>query len=142
MPTAQEVEQQKAAESLESILKSHGGSKPRNLREGVSHGVGTILSGAIGAAGVAVLAPTIGLTHGAKKGGFLGGVIGLTGGAVAGVVGAVGLAVGGAVSGVTQIVQGVGAIPASMKAKAKGLWWNEVEGRWVSTNLEEEAKSL
>ena len=36
---------------------------------------------------------------GAKKGGFVGGVLGLTGGAVVGVLGAAGIAVGGVFSG-------------------------------------------
>lgn len=77
--TSEEIEREEAEESLNSILKSHGGTKPRNLREGLSHGVGSILSGAVGAAGVAVLAPTVGLTRGAQRGGVLGGVVGFTG---------------------------------------------------------------
>ena len=51
----------------------------------------------MGAVGVAILAPTVGLAAGAKQGGILGGVVGLTGGAVIGVVGAVGLALGGTI---------------------------------------------
>ena len=51
----------------------------------------------MGAVGVAILAPTVGLAAGAKQGGILGGVVGLTGGAVVGVVGAVGLALGGTI---------------------------------------------
>lgn len=81
-----------------------------------------IVGGAVGAAGVAVLAPTVGAAQGAKNGGLVGGIMGLTGrcdtiakvsccfiahelmtspsfiilgGAVVGVVGAVGFAVGG-----------------------------------------------
>lgn len=149
--TDKEKERKKAEESLNSILKSGQGSKPRNfekewalevryfvvgwlagwLVEASSFGVtcsnshakcplillflllcwisyyllrvlyvlqlsvGNIVGGAVGAAGVAVLAPTVGLAQGAKHGGILGGIIGVTGGAVVGVVGAVGLAVGG-----------------------------------------------
>ena len=37
------------------------------------------MGGAVGAAGVGVLAPTLGLAQGAKHGGILGGLIGVTG---------------------------------------------------------------
>jgi hypothetical protein len=57
--------------------------------------VSNIMQGAVGAVGVAVLMPTLGLAAGAKQGGILGGVVGLSGGAIAGVVGAAALAVGG-----------------------------------------------
>ncbi|CAB9513376.1 protein DnaJ [Seminavis robusta] len=139
---AQQKEREEAMGSLESILKSNKGTKPRNFREGLTHGVSNIVGGAVGAAGVAVLAPTVGLAQGAKNGGVLGGVVGLTGGAVVGVVGAVGLAVGGVATGVTQIVQGTAATPKAIKAQSKGQWWNEIEGRWVSTNLQEDANDI
>lgn len=137
-----EKEREKAMESLNSMLKSNKGTKPRNFREGLNHGVSNIVGGAVGAAGVAVLAPTVGAAQGAKNGGLVGGIMGLTGGAVVGVVGAVGFAVGGAVSGVSQIVQGTAAVPKAVKAYSKGHWWNEIEGRWVSTNLKEDAESM
>ena len=38
-----------------------------------------IVGGAVGAAGVAVLGPAVGLVHGTKNAGVLGGVIGLGG---------------------------------------------------------------
>jgi len=104
--------------------------------------VGNIVGGAVGAAGIAVLAPTVGLFAGTKHGGILGGIVGVTGGALIGAVGAVALAVGGAVSGVTQVVQGTTAIPAAIQAQRKGQWWNEVEARWVTSNLEECAKDI
>lgn len=138
----QEIEREQAMESLNSILKSGKGTKPRNFRSGLGHGISNIVGGAVGAVGVAVLAPTVGVAQGAKNGGLLGGVIGGVGGAVVGVVGAVGLGVGGAVSGVSQIVQGTVAVPKAIAAQSKGQWWNEVEGRWVSTNLQEDAASL
>lgn len=110
-------------------------SKPKHVGEGVSSGVSNIVAGAVGAVGVAVLAPTVGLAAGAKHGGILGGVVGLTGGAVVGVVGAVGLALGGALSGVGQIVRGIVATPEAMLAPRQGKWWNEVEGKWTKTVL-------
>jgi hypothetical protein len=70
-------------------------SRPKNLREGTASGVSNIVGGAVGAVGVAVLVPTLGLGVGLKNGGIVGGVIGVTGGAVIGVVGAAALAIGG-----------------------------------------------
>jgi len=59
-----------------------------------------------------------------------------------GAIGAVGLGLGGAVSGVSQIVQGTMAAPAAMKARSKGMWWNEVEGRWMSTDMNQTAEEI
>ena len=39
-------------------------------------------------------------------------------------------------------MQGTAAIPSAVKAHSKGQWWNEVEGRWVTTNLQEDAESI
>lgn len=44
--------------------------------------------------------------------------------------------------GVVQIVRGVGAQPEAMMAPSKGKWWDENEGKWIYTNLEDEAKSM
>ena len=54
-------EQAEAQAQLEALLSK---SRPKNLREGVGAGVSNILAGAIGGAGVAVLAPTMGLAAG------------------------------------------------------------------------------
>ena len=79
---------------------------------------------------------------GAKKGGFVGGVLGLTGGAVVGVLGAAGIAVGGVFSGVVQVGRGVAAVPAQMVAPSQGKWWNDQEDRWVFTDMDKEAETL
>ena len=42
----------------------------------------------------------------------------------------------------SQIVRGTVASPAAIAAQTKGQWWNEVEGRWVSTNLVKDAESI
>ena len=89
-------EQQEAQAQLEALLNQ---TKPKNFRQGVSTGVNNILAGAIGAAGVAVIAPTLGFATGLKQGGILGGALGAAGGAVIGALGAVGLLAGGALSG-------------------------------------------
>lgn len=115
---------------------------PKNLRQGVSQGVGNILGAAVGAAGVAVLVPTAGAAMGAQKGGVLGGILGFTGGAVAGALGAAGLAVGGVVSGVVQVGRGVAAVPAQIVAPSQGKWWNDVEDRWVLTDMGQEKEAL
>jgi curved DNA-binding protein CbpA len=48
----------------------------------------------------------------------------------------------GAVSGVVKIGQGVAAVPQQIMAPRQGKWWNEVEGRWVLTNLPTDAATL
>jgi hypothetical protein len=133
------AERQKARDELDAILSK---SRPKNLQQGMGRGVGNIVAGAVGAAGVAVMMPTLGLATGAKHGGILGAVVGVTGGAVVGVLGAAAIAVGGAFSGVSQIVQGVAAVPQQIIAPRQGKWWNETEGRWVRTDMAEEIKTL
>jgi TRAP-type mannitol/chloroaromatic compound transport system permease large subunit len=87
-----EAEREEALQNINTILDK---SRPKNLQSGVSSGVSNILQGAVGAVGVAVLLPTLGLATGIKQGGILGGVVGVTAGVVIGAVGAVALALGG-----------------------------------------------
>ena len=70
--TEEEIAQEraKAQEQLESILST---SRPKNLGAGLATGVNNIVGGAVGAAGIAVLAPTMGLALGLRGGGLLGG---------------------------------------------------------------------
>eukprot|EP00584_Thalassiosira_punctigera_P001925 CAMPEP_0172543472 /NCGR_PEP_ID=MMETSP1067-20121228/13860_1 /TAXON_ID=265564 ORGANISM="Thalassiosira punctigera, Strain Tpunct2005C2" /NCGR_SAMPLE_ID=MMETSP1067 /ASSEMBLY_ACC=CAM_ASM_000444 /LENGTH=559 /DNA_ID=CAMNT_0013329897 /DNA_START=138 /DNA_END=1817 /DNA_ORIENTATION=+ len=140
-PTREELEaeQQAAKEQLQAILDS---SRPKHLGYGITSGVGNIVSGAVGAAGVIVLAPMMGTAVGAKEGGVVGGTLGLIGGAVVGAVGGVAVAVGGAVQGVTQIVRGAAATPAAIIEPSRGKWWNDAEGKWILTNLDDEEKAL
>lgn len=125
-------EQEEAKKQIEGILAQ---SKPKNFREGAVHGVGNIVAGAVGGAGVVVLAPTMGLAVGLQGGGIIGGTIGLVGGAVVGVVGACALIIGGTVSGVSQMVRGVAAVPEAVTAPRQGKWWNEGSHSWVFTDL-------
>jgi DnaJ domain len=129
------AERAAAQEQLEAILSP---SRPKNLAEGVSSGVGNIVAGAVGAAGIAVLAPTLGLAVGLRGGGILGGAVGVAGGAVVGLLGAAAVAVGGALSGLAQIGRGIAAVPASIMAPRQGKWWNERLGKWVLTDMSEE----
>lgn len=87
-----DAERAEAMKDLNTILDS---SRPKGIGQGLGSGCSNILQGAVGAVGVAVLMPTLGLAMGAKQGGILGGVVGVTGGAVVGVVGAAALAIGG-----------------------------------------------
>jgi DnaJ-domain-containing protein 1 len=48
----------------------------------------------------------------------------------------------GTAMGVTQVVRGVKGTPEAITAPAKGKWWDENTGKWVYTNLVEDAKSL
>ncbi len=83
--TAEQIEQEEALKQLNAFLDA---SRPKDLREGLGSGLSNIVQGALGAVGIAVLAPTLGLAVGATQGGFFGGIIGLTGGAVVGLLGA------------------------------------------------------
>ncbi|KAL3929422.1 MAG: hypothetical protein SGBAC_012219 [Bacillariaceae sp.] len=127
-------EQEEARKELDQLLKK---SKPKNLADGLGQGVNSIVGGALGGAGIAVLAPTAGFAAGVKRGGILGGIAGATGGVVVGAIGGAGMILGGAVSGVTQIVRGAAAQPAANKAKKQGKWWNANTHEWVLTNLTE-----
>lgn len=141
MPTKEEQERERdeAKVQLEELLNT---SRPKNLAQGVGGGVSNIVAGAVGAAGVAVLLPTIGLASGLRGGGIIGAALGVTVGAVAGIIGGAALAVGGAVSGVVQIGRGFAAVPQSIIAPRQGKWWNENIGAWVLTDMEEERKQL
>ena len=112
------------------------------MGEGLKSGVGNILGGALGAVGVAVVAPVAGGAMGLRGGGLIGGVVGVAGGAVVGVVGAAALAIGGAGMGIVQIVRGVGAQPEAMMAPSKGKWWDNNEGKWVYTDLKKEEETM
>lgn len=132
-------QQEEATEQLESMLKQ---TNPKNLGQGITRGAGNIVGGAVGAVGIAVLAPTAGLAVGSREGGILGGVVGLAGGAVVGVLGGAVVAVAGVASGLGQVVRGVMSVPDSISQPRKGNWWDENEGKWVATDLAFEAKHL
>jgi len=91
-PEELEAERKEALEQINQILDT---TRPKNLQQGVSSGLSNIVSGAVGAVGVAILLPTVGMAVGAKKGGLFGMIFGLTGGAVVGALGAAALAIGG-----------------------------------------------
>lgn len=55
-PEEIQAERDQAKDQLEEILKQ---SRPKNVQQGVTSGVGNVLAGAVGAAGVAVLMPTV-----------------------------------------------------------------------------------
>ena len=42
----------------------------------------------------------------------------------------------------TQVVRGVANTPAAVMAPRKGKWWNENEGAWIMTNLDDEKRWL
>mmetsp|Transcript_39536 Transcript_39536/g.83122 ORF Transcript_39536/g.83122 Transcript_39536/m.83122 type:complete len:546 (-) Transcript_39536:70-1707(-) len=134
-----EAEQQAAKDQLQTILDS---SRPKHLGYGITSGVSNIVAGAVGGAGVLVLAPVMGTTVGAKKAGIMGGAVGLVGGAVVGAVGGVAVAVGGTVQGVTQVVRGAVATPGAIMEPTRGKWWNDVEGKWILTKLDDERKAM
>jgi len=46
------------------------------------------------------------------------------------------------VQGITQIVRGAAATPSAMIEPTRGKWWNDVEGKWILTKLDEEQKAL
>lgn len=44
--------------------------------------------------------------------------------------------------GVTQVVRGVKATPNAIMEPRRGKWWNDIEGKWILTNLDEERKAM
>ena len=44
--------------------------------------------------------------------------------------------------GVTQLVRGVAATPKAVIEPRRGKWWNDIEGKWILTNLDEERKEM
>lgn len=90
--TQQQLDQEEAAKQLEAMLSA---SRPKNFRQGVGSGLSNVVQGAVGAVGIAVMTPTLGLVAGVKHGGILGGAVGLAGGAAVGLIGAGAMAVGG-----------------------------------------------
>ena len=129
-------EQEAAAAELEAYLNK---TRPKNLAEGVTSGVENVIQGAVGVVGSVVLTPVVGLAAGYKQAGILGSAVGLVSGAVAGVVGGVASATGGVVKGAAQIIRGVASVPQSIIAPSHGKWWNDIDGKWVETNLKNEA---
>lgn len=85
-------ERDEASENLKLLLNR---TRPKGLKDGLTTGTSNIVQGAVGAAGLAVIGPTVGLAMGLKHGGLLGGVVGVTAGAIGGAVGAVAMALGG-----------------------------------------------
>ena len=134
-----EFEQRAAKEKIDAALNR---TRPKTLRQGVVKGVGNILGGALGATGIAVVTPFVSASAGSKKGGIIGGVFGFTGGLIAGAVGAVTVAVGSVASGVTSIVRGVMAVPGQLTQPWLGNYWDDIDGKWVSSNLVEDGRKL
>eukprot|EP01083_Nonionella_stella_P106417 307135_1 len=139
MDAAKKKEQEESAAELEAYLNR---SRPRNLVEGVTTGIGSVLQGAIGGVGTIVLTPVVGMAGGYKSIGILGAVVGLAGGTVVGVVGGVAAAVVGVLKGTGQIVRGITATPQSIIGPIQGKWWNDIDGKWVATNLKTEAEKM
>ena len=44
--------------------------------------------------------------------------------------------------GVTQVVRGVASTPKAIIEPRRGKWWNDIEGKWILTNLDEERKAM
>lgn len=139
MDEAKKKDHEESAAELEAYLNK---TRPRNLVEGVTAGVGNVLEGAIGGVGAIVLTPVVGMAGGYKSVGILGGIFGLVGGAVVGVVGGVAAAVVGALKGTSQIIRGLAAVPQSIIAPRQGKWWNDIDGKWTVTNLKTEAGAI
>lgn len=132
-------EQNEAQEHVEAILRQ---TRPKNFREGFFRGVNDIIAGALGAIGVAILAPAAGFAVGREAGGCCGGLFGLVCGTCLGLCGACLVVTHGCCDGFSMIIRGCCAIPASLTEPRKGKWWAENEGEWVVTNLETEAQKM
>lgn len=42
----------------------------------------------------------------------------------------------------TQVVRGIAATPDAIIEPRRGKWWNDIEGKWIITNLEDELKAM
>jgi hypothetical protein len=135
----QKKQQQQAKAELDEIVSE---ARPKNLRQGLSRGVGNILGGCVGGVGVVVLAPVAGLAIGTKQAGLLGGIFGLVGGALVGVVGGAAVIVGGALNGIGQFARGIIAIPEGVTAPSQGKWWNDRRHLWIYTDLPKDLESI
>jgi DnaJ-domain-containing protein 1 len=133
MDEAKRKDHEQSAAELQKYLNE---TRPRNLVEGVSTGLGSVLAGALGGIGVIVLSPVVGMAGGYESVGFLGGIVGLVGGAVVGIIGGVSSIAIGALKGSGQIIRGIVAVPQSVVAPSQGKWWNDIDGKWTTTNLQ------
>ena len=108
--------------------------KPRNLGAGLSSGAKSVAKGvAMGAVGL-VAAPVLGAREG--------GVKGFCAGLGAGLLGAVTLPVYGAVVGSVQLARGAINTPEAFAERGRGKIWDEDSRKWVSYNLQDEARDL
>jgi hypothetical protein len=116
--------------------------RPKDIREGLSGGVGNILKGALGGAALLVSAPIKGAYDGGNSQGSWGAVKGFGTGLGIGVVGGMTMIVGGAVTGVVQIGRGIYNTPGSVSAISAGKDWDEEKREWYVYNLETESKEV
>ena len=65
-----------------NLLRHQNQKSPKHLGYGIASGISNIVSGAVGAVGIVVLAPVLGTAVGAKEGGIVGGTVGLVGGEI------------------------------------------------------------
>uniref|UniRef100_A0A7S2QM11 J domain-containing protein n=1 Tax=Zooxanthella nutricula TaxID=1333877 RepID=A0A7S2QM11_9DINO len=102
-------------------------TRPRDAGDGLARGLKTAGAGIASGLATAIGAPVIGArSEGAL--GFLKGVgVGLAGG--------VALTVGGVVGGTTQVVRGLGQIPAAYRGRHEEKVWDQETGTWVDINL-------
>jgi len=149
-------------DALEDIDVMLDETRPRHIVEGVASGIGYIVAGAVGAAGILVLSPGVGGRTGYRQqqapssesykekrdgeqyqqqdegGSWVGAVVGGLAGTVGGVGSAVSVAAGGLASGVLQISRGLVNTPASFVEPRRGKWWSAYEGKWIKTHLKSE----
>jgi hypothetical protein len=116
--------------------------RPKDIREGLSGGVGNILKGALGGAALLVSAPIKGAYDGGHSEGSWGAVKGFGTGLGIGVVGGMTMIVGGAVTGVVQIGRGIYNTPGSVSAISAGKDWDEEKREWYVYNLDTESKEI
>lgn len=114
-----EEEEEAALQDIDILLAQ---SRPRHVGEGLVSGIGYIVAGAVGAAGIAVLSPQVGSAAGYEKSGVAGGIAGGLVGTVVGAGSAASVALGGTFSGVYQLMRGIGNTPASLVEPRRGKW--------------------
>lgn len=114
------AQEQQALDEIDVLLNQN---RPKHLVEGVTSGLGYIVAGAVGAAGILVLSPKVGADAGREKSGALGAAVGGLLGGVIGAGSAVSVAAGGLLSGVGQILRGLVNTPNCIIQPRQGKWY-------------------
>jgi len=125
-----------------SSLSLFTAPNPTNIVSGLTQGVGSVTTGALGAAAVIIAAPIKGMVDGYEGYGVLGAFGGFVGGSVIGALGGTFLAINGVFSCLWQITCGLYRTPDSIYSSILGKEWDDDAQEWVHYNLKTDAEKI